>query len=55
MQRGVIHLAASFEIEIVVKDAISSGLRDPETSTTSQAVRVGVLDRARKEHFSVLF
>lgn len=54
MQR-VTHLDASFEIEIVVKDAISSGLRDPETSRTSQAVRVGVLDRAREEHFCVLF
>lgn len=53
MQR-VIHLDASLEIEIVVKDAISSGLRDPETSRTSQAVGVGVLDWTRKEHFPVL-
>lgn len=53
MQR-VIHLDASLEIEIVVKDAISSGLRDSESSRTSQAVRVGVLDCTRKEHFSVL-
>ena len=49
--QGVIHLDASFKIEIVVKDTISSGLKDPKTSRTSQALRVGVLDLARKEHF----
>lgn len=53
MQR-VIHFDASSEIEIVVKDAISSGLSDPESLRTSRAVRVGVLDCTRREHFSVL-